>query len=313
MILNNYHKFAFFGASVTKQNDSYADKLMINLGKEYQKFGYGSMHLNDAGICFVEEVVNYKPDICFIDWFSTANTNYGNDISIYLDAILYKLLNNNIKPIFLLFPISEIVQSRLEMYNNVKKYALDYNINCIDIYEQSLADNIIVSDIIKDYVHTTVFGSEYYAGIILNFLNNFVLQLPDEPLHSNYNIVYPHKNKYVDIIKTSINKTFSKLSVLVEDEVVGFYQTVGPHSGDVEIYKDSILIEKQPVWDVWCYYERDTFKIQLKEPGEYMIKVVDCSRDRSKSKVQVDWSSFKKEIRIKDIYHISNIIIKDYE
>jgi hypothetical protein len=312
--MNNYQKFAFFGASVTKQADSYADKLMIDLKKEYKKFGYGSMHLDDAGICFIDEVIEYKPDVCFIDWFSTAKTNYGNNISTYLNTILYKLLNNNIKPIFLLLPISEMVKSRLEMYKNVKQYALDYNINCIDVYEQSLTDNIPVSDLIKDYVHTTNFGSDYYANTMLTFLNHFILQLPDEPLGSNYNIVYPHKNKYVNINKTTINKTvYKNFSILVEGEVIGFYQTIGPYSGDVEIYKNDILIEKQPVWDVWCYYERDTFKIQLKEPGEYMIRIVDCSRDRSKSKVQADWDSFKKEIRIKDIYHTSNIVVKDYE
>ena len=312
--MNSYQKFAFFGASVTRQGNSYADKLMVNLAKEYKKFGYGSMHLDDAGICFVDEVISYEPDICFIDWFSTAKTNYENKIYTYLDTILYKLLTNNIKPIFLLLPISEMIQSRLEMYKNVKQYALDHNINCINVYEQSLSDTVSVSALIKDYVHTTTFGSEYYANVILTFLNQFVLELPDEPLDSNYNIVYPHKNKYVDIKKTTVSKTFyNNFSIIVEDEVIGFYQTVGPHSGDVEIYKEGILIEKQPVWDVWCYYERDTFKIQLREPGEYVIKVVDCSRDRSKSKVQVNWELFRKEIRIKDIYHISNIVIKNYE
>ena len=73
-------KIAFFGASVTQQNgesgyvptftkllveNNFTDAVVI------QK-GFGSMHLFDAGICKIDEVVNENPNICFIDWFSTG-------------------------------------------------------------------------------------------------------------------------------------------------------------------------------------------------------------------------------------------------
>lgn len=303
----NYQNFAFFGASVTKQKNSYADCLMDLIKKKYKKFGYGSMHLSDAGICFVDDVIQYKPDICFIDWFSTSNTDYEKSILKYLDCIIYKFLKNNIEPILIIFPITSVSESRLNMYKNIKKYCETHNIKIIDIYSKSLEEKIDIRKLIRDYIHTTKYGSKYYASNIFNFLNS--------NLHSNFNIVCPIKNKYCEIKKTNFNFTIKKyLELNVEDEIIGIYQTIGPYSGEVDIYKNDAFIEKQNMWDRWSFYERETFKISIKEPGHYIIKLSEeFKMCNYKSQAEIDWKSYKNLIKIKEIYHIGNINILSYE
>jgi len=308
-----YNKIAFFGASVTKQNNSYADSLMSMVQAEYRKFGYGSMHLSDAGICFIEEVIEYKPEICLIDWFSTSRTNYDKKIFEYLDCITFKLLKNNITPIFLLFPISEMLNSRLEMYDDVKKYSSEHNIHCINVYEEFLEDKIEISQIIKDYVHTTEFGGNYYSSKIFQHLEHNVFNHPDEPLHSNYNIVCPLKNKYTEILIKELNISVKNfIDIYVEDELIGIFQTIGPYSDCVEIYKDGKILSKYPIWDVWCHYERETIKLELKEPGHYSIRLSQ-GVDKSKCKVQMNWHEFSNVLHLKEAFYTSNFLVEKYE
>lgn len=63
---------SFFGASVTQQTNGYVDVFanLCNDKFDVKKYGYGSMHIYDAGICFINNVINDKPNYCFIDWFS---------------------------------------------------------------------------------------------------------------------------------------------------------------------------------------------------------------------------------------------------
>ena len=53
-------KVAFFGASTVQQINGYADIFAQNY-TEYKckKFGYGGMHLNNAGIVFIDKVIEW--------------------------------------------------------------------------------------------------------------------------------------------------------------------------------------------------------------------------------------------------------------
>ena len=48
---------AVFGASVTKQKNGYATKLHKYFNHPIKVFGYGGMHLNNAAVCFIDEVI----------------------------------------------------------------------------------------------------------------------------------------------------------------------------------------------------------------------------------------------------------------
>lgn len=304
----NINKLAFFGASVTKQNNSYADMVakFWPSSCEYKKFGYGSMHISDAGICFIDDVINYKPDICFIDWFSTSKTDYGDSIVIYLDTIINKLVTNNIIPILLLFPISVMLDTRLYLYSVIKTYAQNYNILCIDIFNKCLEHKIDTHKLIKDYVHTTDIGAEYYSTTILEYLQNQSLHLPNKPIHMH---------KYSNIYRTLFDMHVTKFITLeLFDELIGIYQTIGPYSDGVDVYKGDTLIEQRDIWDVWCHYERDTIKIGIPNPGIYTLKLKTNSIDKYKYNNKIDWSVYTKNIvKIKQFFYTANMRVIDYE
>jgi hypothetical protein len=93
---------SFFGASVTQQQTGYVyefTKLLLN--GNVNKYGYGSMHLKDAGICFIDNALQNKPTYLFIEWFVTGHTDTCCDV--YLDTIINKCANINCVPVCLYF------------------------------------------------------------------------------------------------------------------------------------------------------------------------------------------------------------------
>ena len=56
---------AVFGASVTQQKNGYATKLQKYFNHPIKIFGYGGMRLNNAALCFIDEVIAPKPSYCF--------------------------------------------------------------------------------------------------------------------------------------------------------------------------------------------------------------------------------------------------------
>ena len=160
---------SFFGASVTQQKNGYVDffaKLCedtINV----KKYGYGSMHIYDAGISFINNVINDKPNYCFIDWFSTGFINADSYIKQFIDTIVLKLIEINCVPIFLLFDRKDMCTKILDMYNYVTDYANQNNINYISMFNNQNIDKLL-----RDCVHTTELGANHYGNIIYNeFIN----------------------------------------------------------------------------------------------------------------------------------------------
>jgi len=54
------NNLCFFGASVTQQKEGFAWHTSQLLNSEYNCFGYGGCHLKDAGICFIDKVLETK-------------------------------------------------------------------------------------------------------------------------------------------------------------------------------------------------------------------------------------------------------------
>ena len=58
------NKIAFYGASVTQQANGYWEYFAkLNPNFDVKPFGNGSMHLNDAGICYIDDVINFQHSI----------------------------------------------------------------------------------------------------------------------------------------------------------------------------------------------------------------------------------------------------------
>jgi len=301
----------FFGASVTAQKIGYVyefNKLIehnnIN-NYNITSNGYGSMHIIDAGIIFINDILKLSPDICFIDWFSTGYLDTSEDLFIYIDTIVNKLLSNNCIPIFLLFDILKIENSRLIMYENIKRYAKKYNIKCIELYN---INNI--NELLRDDVHTNDNGSKYYADYIYLQFNNYMTEnnlITNNEIKQMINNIYinniPPINKYNNIQKIDVNKTvYSNLTLNGNGEIIGIYQQLGPYSGLIEI-KSNDYTKIINIWDRWCHYERNNFKLSFQINNNLTLRILNDDFDKSKCNNIIDWPDQHKII-IYGIYYI---------
>lgn len=140
----------FFGASVTQQKNGYAVYLKKKIKNSVKIFGKGGMHLSNAGICYIDDVLKYSPEYCFIDWFSTDYIDTNENTIEYLNTLIYKFSHAKCRLVFLFFPRLDNL-SRQIFYKFVKNFlAMSelYFIDLNDYYEYS-------SDLVKDSVHTT--------------------------------------------------------------------------------------------------------------------------------------------------------------
>jgi hypothetical protein len=293
---------SFFGASVTAQKTGYVSHFFNHKKFNVNQHGYGSMHIRDAGMCFIDDVLEANPDYCFLDWFSTVYTPKDQELHNYLDNFRYKFISKNCQIVFLLFGGSEshMSKSRLEMYDQLIDYSKKYNIPYINLYEH--VKDKESKTLFRDMVHTLDLGSEIYGNkIYKEFTDNI---LDKYPLNSE-NLI---KNKYEEIKKIKLEKQIVEdfIKIKGNGELIGICQNIGPYSGIVNIEADGVF-SNQRIWDVWCYYERKVIKIQKTLKNYLNIFVSQEYFDRSSAKQQVDWN-VKKVIKPFDyLYYIGDI------
>jgi hypothetical protein len=296
-------KIVFFGASITAQKEGYVKyfKDLDNSENIIQQSGYGSMHLYDAGMIYINTILDFKPDICFIDWFSTGFITY--DPNIYLNTIINKFSNNNCKLIFLFFPRNPFEKSRKDMYNIVQKYLNLNNINYLDISNE-FAD---LNNILRDTIHTNDNGSKQYANKIYNYFNKIKnnLEIP---------LIIPNQTKFCDIKEYKINnKIYKNLIITGNIEIIGISQQIGPHSGLINIITDDTNTNtniKLNLWDQWCHYERTNIKISIKFTKYCKISICSDDFDRSSCTRDIKWNEYQKYLDFNSIYYIGEEIKK---
>jgi hypothetical protein len=283
---------AFFGASVTGQKEGYAWHLSKKLNTPYVCFPYGGNHLHDAGICFIDDVLQENLNYCFIDFFSTDYTTISDITLTYIDTIIYKFTNVNVKLIFL-FLLKDDTSTRLPFYNFIKDYLHSKNIYYIDINEYIEFS----SEYIRDNLHTTPAGSVKYADIIY-----------DKFQKDKHAIILPKditKTKYVDSIKVL------NLNLIVHDTIkfegdcviIGFYINVGPKSGIVKVNGRSYNC-----WDKHCHYIRSSFKLQnVLVKGRITLDVSQEPIDYSSCRRDYDFTNIIKELNIIKIFYIGTL------
>jgi hypothetical protein len=285
-------KISFFGASVTQQKDGYW-KYFSDLNPFFtiNNFGYGSRHLNDAGICYIDTVLETNPDYCFIDWFSTGYIKYNEDkfdeITEYIDTIIYKFYSNNVKLIFLIIP--DISVDKKDIYKKIHDYLIHLNIPTINISE-SFED---LGSILRDGIHTTPLGSQEYGRLISEYFNQNIydkIQIPDR---------YPSKTKYCEIKTKELNVTVTdKLVLKGPCEIIGISQFIGPYTGIVDI--DGVIINN---WDRWCYYEREMVNLKFEVKDITTIKILEDDFDRSTCEQHTNWN-IKKMLKLITCFYI---------
>lgn len=288
-------KIVFYGASVTQQRNGYVNHFAKLSKAEVLKLGFGGMHLNDAGICFVDKAVQTSPDICFIDWFSTSYTNQDNKLELYIDVIAEKLLKIGCRVIFLFLPnLRDLKTCPWKQFyafaeNHLKKQGLEY------ISLDKILSEYPVKEILRDEIHTTKKGSRLYAEAIFHYLQQFA-----DSLYENADI---KPNIYSSLSSLPVKRSFEKELVLEGDcHIQGFFLKIGPWSGIVDISTNK-LSKKENTWDRWCYYGRNHFSFNLPLNGKALFTVSDEKFDTTSCKENVDFSKYKKKLVIHEIYY----------
>jgi len=284
-----------FGASVTQQKKGYAAKLKSEFREKMHVFPYGGMHLNNAGICFIDEVLEVDPSYCFVDWFSTSYMDVSDETIEYLDTIIHKFSQKKCKLIFLFLP-STNHNERINFFEFCKNHLERNNIYYIDLNDE-IKD---LSGILRDSVHTTDFGSHKYCEIIFR---KFIDNRNDISIPAITNFT-----KYIDIKSLDINRTFNKYIELEGSaEIIGFLLSIGPHSGIVEIISNGSK-SKVNTWDPYCHYQRMQIDLALIIEGRIRINVLQDDFDTSSCRRDYDFSDIEKKLIIHEIYYIGDAL-----
>lgn len=300
-ILNNItykESILFYGASLTQQKSGYVTEFSKICKDEYnvKRIAHGGTHLNNSGIIKIKECLDENPNYVFIDWFSTGYTDKNNETLKYIDNIIYKLSEKDIKIIFLFFPRDDH-NCRISFYNFVKKHLKKNSILYIDL------NNIFHynRDIIKDSIHTNLLGSNLYAKYIKEIF------IQKKPKIKNIDVNLIKKNEYYDIKYLKIYKNVHKLIELKGNgKIIGFFTKIGNYSGIVEINIDGNIFEEN-LWDRWCHYERLHYNLNFEYKNYVNIKILDKKFDTSLCKDKMDFSKIKKKIDLKKIYYIGEL------
>lgn len=286
-------KIAFYGASVTQQRKGYADCFAKLSKAKVQKFGFGGMHLSDAGICFVDKVVKVCPDICFVDWFSTWYMNQDDKFNFYIDAIVEKLQKIDCRVIFLFFPQNKDLNTAnwRSFYQICQNYLKNQGVEYLLVDE--ILERYPIKEILRDEIHTTEKGSRLYAEEIFSYLQK------SKPLPKTD--VKP--NIYSSLSVLPVKRSFDKELILEGNcHIQGFFLKIGPWSGIVEISTGALSI-KENTWDRWCYFERDHFSFNLQVEGRAIFKISNESFDISVCKDDFDFSKCRKKLVVHGIYY----------
>tara|TARA_B100000886_G_C20415808_1_gene489221 strand:- start:1427 stop:2326 length:900 start_codon:yes stop_codon:yes gene_type:complete len=293
----------FFGASVTAQGKGYVTRFKLksinNDIKVIQK-GYGSMHMSDAGICYLDNIILDKPDICFIDWFSTGFVGNKERILPYLNTIIKKLNDNKIKLVFLYLPRHPFEEFRGIMYDESQNYLKELGIPFIDIKSNIEKNNIKFDEILRDTVHTTEKGGEIYGDIVYEWfiknVSNLKLCNYDIPQNEYYNIKYKILDSPIEIN--------DKYEIKGDTSYIRFLIDKSPHNGIVLLNN-----KRYNFWDQWCHYTRKCLTGSLPSfKNKLLIEITNEDFDKSKCKIKdLEWEKYEKKIIIHEIFYIGNL------
>jgi hypothetical protein len=294
----------FYGASVTTQKNGYAVKFKEYIDNTYNIIidSRAGNTLGGSGVCCINKVKSYNPDFLFIDWFSPTFIYKKDELYILLDAILF---NIQCKICFLLFDFIPLNEERIEYYNHIINYAELNNIYYIKLY-----DNSNKEELLRDMVHTTDKGSEFYARSIYDYFTNIILKT--DKIH-----IQPQSNEYCNIKCLDIDLiVYHNLIIKGAYTLIGLDRMSGRNSGIIELYIDSTLYKKINTWDIYCHFKMDRIlSINSEIKSDIMIKVLQDNFDSTKcrSPTPINYTIYTKIFEIKRIYYIGNItqIISD--
>jgi hypothetical protein len=108
----------------------------------------------------------------------------------------------NCQIVFLLFDRNPLNDKHIQLYNDVIKYANEYNLKYIKLY-----GNSNVAELLRDSVHTTPIGDKFYANKIYEFfINNNLNMITYEKI--------PLANEFSNISNIDVNKIVNRIIII---------------------------------------------------------------------------------------------------
>lgn len=260
-------KIIFWGASVTQQGGAsgYYEQLLskvtaTNHQFEFARFAFGGNGFDDAGFYCLNTLLNEKPDVCFIE-FSTTFLTFFDDAKHrqFIDS----LVSNKILPVYLILPRVHNMQG-LPCITQQHNFSKELNIPILDLRDD-FAPYVNSVEYLRDGVHTTEKGVEYFAEKIYSFILNSLINKTFEIVRrSNINFPLIPVHKF-NIGKLSIEK---RIRFFVDFAGVGdhgFFEIfahlkIGPMSNNVEVRINDLPLHLAPIYDIWTHYERNSYK-----------------------------------------------------
>lgn len=287
----------FFGASVTEQSvhhvtkdrtgfvNYFEDELAEAHGFKVSRVSAGSSDVKDAGVVYVERVIEENPDICILDWVTPALQDCDPR---FVQQIYFRLMEYDIFPVTVLLPRTDRNQRDIPLAREMARICERFSLPFYDVSE--MLGDIRIDEILRDVVHTNAYGAEVYAKIMLKILKDTPrlaepLPKPVPPLHVM--TVEPEATPKLSAKRLSIT-----VKQKAEAEKLAFSlvmeQRVGPYSPVLNIRVQQApdgafeQVDQFNVFDAWCHRERQCIKsisnwIEVDDMASIEVAVADHS------------------------------------
>ena len=296
---------AIYGASVTQQKTGYAAILKKELDDEVRVFGYGGMHLPDAGLCNIDTVLQCRPSLCLVDWFSTGFNECSDQTKLYLDALIFRFTKAECRTVFLFFPhrgAPESVEKKDRFYEFCRSYLESLQQEIIDVDGEMKKRGISADEILRDNIHTNDKGSRLYADFIRSLVTPLLRTVQGQ------SVSCPVKeNRYCHIKRLLVNREFRNRILLEGNcEILGLLLTVGPFSGMVRVEAIGQETFEKNTWDRWCGYTREKYWLSLNLMESAELTVLNDSFDTGSSEDFIHFERYRKKLAVHEIDYIGD-------
>jgi len=295
-------RLIFHGASVTQQNGagSYVDRLQEMLRHRpdiaIRKEGYGGCHLDDAGFLTLDSATSDLPDLCFLDWNTTALAEFD---AVKLRYMAGMLLDKGVVPVFLILARRSPIRGMRTCERQVADLCAETGVPCIDYRE------LISPDVdLRDETHTTPHGADVYAARLCEDLQAITeridalraLRIPYHPFtvtaFRDVNIGLREN----EVIAIDLEECAPRAELVLE--VIR-----GPASPIIDDGRRKVC-----VWDEWCHFDRRGFlsfwqKEKEEDRAEVLLRVLPDAIDYSGCRRPFSYTE-KKEFGILGVYGV---------
>lgn len=290
----------FFGASVTEQSvhhatgevTGYVNYYEQNFAREknitVSRVSAGSCNLTDAAIIYVNKVIALKPDICVIDWATTAITDCDMR---FVNQVYNLLIANRIVTLTVILPRTDRVQSETLIADKMRRASYKFGMPFHDVSVMISSDAL--SRALRDIVHTSSEGAAIYANFIDEFITAVDLESYTFPTEAPpFSISEIAKAAVTPLVAKQIILSAGRESAEDIEYSVMLEQRIGPYSPVLQIVagqgSESVLLQRFSLWDPWCYRERQCLKPLMEWASGKLSKVTlrVCNDDPDYSKAK---------------------------